>query len=303
MTAPKVSVILGVYNGERYLKEAIESVLSQTFTALELVIINDGSVDGTRSIVSSFNDRRIKAVHLPDNVGRCLARNKGLDIANGEYIAILDADDIFLPERVEKGVDYLDHNQKVGLIGSAWENIDGSGHKTVIYKLKTKYHPLYSICHSTSMYRKTCLSTSGAYRKEFDYGAEDYDLWMRIAMDWDVAIIDEVLVRYREHGGSFSYSNIDIMDNRSLFAMELAEERFLTGKDSLGYYREDQKGIKNNRKELAKHFLFWADYFLAKSKYSVFQDCLKKSIKYDSFIPRAYYLFLKSVIGRSVGGR
>src|SRR4029077_20706952 len=110
MNQPLVSVVMPVYNGERYLKEAIESVLFQTYKNLELVVVDDGSVDARKTIILSYSDSRIRLVENTKNSGIVFTRNKGLLAAQGEYIATLDCDDIALPDRIENQVNFLEKN-------------------------------------------------------------------------------------------------------------------------------------------------------------------------------------------------
>ena len=105
--SPKVSIIMPVYNTASFLKEAIESILSQTYSNFEFIIINDGSTDSSKSIIESFNDPRIKVINNEHNIGIIATRNKGLTYAQGEYIACMDSDDISLPTRIEKQVKYF----------------------------------------------------------------------------------------------------------------------------------------------------------------------------------------------------
>jgi len=118
MDRPKISVIMSVYNGEKYLREAIESILNQTFRDFEFIIINDGSTDKTSEILSSYNDPRIVIINNKRNIGLTKSLNKGLKMVKGEYIARQDADDVSLPERLERMVNFLDMNRDVGLLGS-----------------------------------------------------------------------------------------------------------------------------------------------------------------------------------------
>ncbi|HGF9542707.1 TPA: glycosyltransferase family 2 protein, partial [Acinetobacter baumannii] len=122
-----VSVVLPAYNAELYLKEAIDSVLSQTFTDFELIILNDGSIDRTEEIILSYNDSRIVYVKNEKNLGLIGTLNKGINLAKGKYIARMDADDICLPERFKKQVDFLEKNNEIDLIGTNAIKINNNG--------------------------------------------------------------------------------------------------------------------------------------------------------------------------------
>src|SRR4030067_2802339 len=112
--SPKVTVLMSVYNGEKYLEKAINSILNQTFTDFEFLIVNDGSTDGSVKIIESYNDHRIRLVHNEANIGLINSLNKGLDLAQGEYVARMDCDDISLTERLPKKVSFLE--KKTGIL-------------------------------------------------------------------------------------------------------------------------------------------------------------------------------------------
>jgi len=127
VSEPLVSVNMVVFNGERFIGEAIQSILDQTYTHFELVIMDDGSTDNTNIIVNSFSDPRIQFITSEKNNGIVHARNTALDISKGDYIAILDADDISLPARLEVEVSFLESNPEFGLVGGRAELIDENG--------------------------------------------------------------------------------------------------------------------------------------------------------------------------------
>lgn len=127
---PKVTVLMPVYNGEEYLREAIESILFQSFGNFEFLIIDDGSTDDSINIIASYTDPRIRVITNGENIGIARALNKGIELARGKYIARMDSDDISLPKRFEKQVDFLDKNPEIGIVGS-WIKTFG-GRKTII---------------------------------------------------------------------------------------------------------------------------------------------------------------------------
>ena len=129
---PKVTVLMPIYNGERYLGEAIDSILGQTLRDFELLIIDDGSTDGSRGIIESYSDSRINLVRNDCNLGLVATLNRGLELSRGDYIARMDCDDIALPTRLEKQVQYMDHNPEVGLCGTCYQWFDEKSTKTVL---------------------------------------------------------------------------------------------------------------------------------------------------------------------------
>src|ERR1700744_6185225 len=114
MTFPKISIVIPVYNGERFIGKAILSILNQTFKDIEVIIVDDGSFDGTVSVINSIKDVRIRLIQNNINMGNAKARNIGNEAARGKYIAVLDADDVALPERLQIQYNYLEQNTKVG---------------------------------------------------------------------------------------------------------------------------------------------------------------------------------------------
>jgi glycosyltransferase involved in cell wall biosynthesis len=124
---PRISVVMSVYNGEKYLRQAIESILQQTYTDFEFIIIDDGSTDSSREIIQSYDDKRIRLVINEQNIGLTKSLNKGIRLAKGEFIARMDADDISLPQRFEKQVAYLDSHPEVGVLGTYANIIDHRG--------------------------------------------------------------------------------------------------------------------------------------------------------------------------------
>lgn len=212
MKTPEVSVILTVYNGESYLSTAIESIFKQTFRDFELIVINDGSTDTTSAIIESYSDPRVIYLQNEKNIGSSKSLNKGLSIARGRYIAIMDADDISMPERFSKQFKFLESNPEVGVCGT-WNNvIDKKGN--LVGKAR---HPVSSnviscfllfdncISNPTTMYRKKIIQDIGYYNSEFIV-ALDYDLWTRTIGHYKFSNIPEFLLSYRKHGGNMSHN-------------------------------------------------------------------------------------------------
>lgn len=204
MPIPNVTVLMPVYNAAPYLREAIESILYQTYTDFEFLIINDGSTDNSLDIISSYQDHRIQLIENDRNVGLITTLNKGLDLAKGRYIARMDADDISLPSRLEKQVAYLDHNPTVGLLGTWMEKFWQSRSEIIRFPSEhTLIHVMLAFNnafgHNTMMMRRDFLEQSKLrYEPEFRH-AEDYAFWVRSVPYTQCANVPEVLVRYRFH--------------------------------------------------------------------------------------------------------
>src|SRR3954468_872886 len=201
---PKVTVLMAVYNGERYLREAIESVLSQTFADFEFLILNDGSTDSSAAIVRSYSDRRIRLIDNQRNVGLARSLNQGLELAQGTYVARQDADDISDPDRLARQVSFLEMHANVALVGTWYQKIDAGGQ--VIGRRQPPCEHI-EICwsllffcpfaHTAVMLRKDpVLEQVGFYNAALTYSM-DYELWFRIAARMPVANLGEYLLRVR----------------------------------------------------------------------------------------------------------
>ena len=204
MTAPKVSVVMPVYNGEHYVREAIDSVLNQTFKDFELIVINDGSTDGSAQVIESYRDSRIIFLCNSENTGLANVRNKGLDVASGEYIAWLDCDDISLPRRLEKQVALLDADPRIGLCGTWVRTIGGSTEDVWKYLTDPEFlraRMLFDdpLATSSVMMRAACVREPKLRFNLEHPPAEDYELWERISREWKISNIPEILTLYRLH--------------------------------------------------------------------------------------------------------
>lgn len=212
-TKPLVTVLMPVYNAEKYLKEAIDSILLQSFTDFEFIIINDGSTDNSKNIILSYNDKRIKYFENENNIKLIATLNRGLELANGKYIARMDADDISLPERLEKQVVFMDKNQDIGLCGT-WIQMMGTN-ELVDYPednemIKIHLMRYSSIGHATVMMRKDYFIKNSLYYDGNYIHAEDYELWSRCIQYFPMANIPEILYYVRIHMGRITVVYRDI---------------------------------------------------------------------------------------------
>lgn len=209
-TQPHVTVIMPVYNGAKYLRESIESILSQTYPHFELLIINDGSTDASVSIATSYNDPRIRLVHNERNLGLVATRNRGIRESTTEFVAFLDSDDIARPNRLAKQIEYFTQYPETILLGGGAELIDERGVKTGVawHENSTpdeiRCELLFKNCftQSTVMMRRSALPPE-LYREGYA-PAEDYDLWVRLASLGATANLPNTLVSYRVHGTNTS---------------------------------------------------------------------------------------------------
>ena len=247
---PRVAVLMSVYNGEKYLREAIDSILNQTFKDFEFLIIDDGSTDNSSDIIRSYTDPRIRLIQNEKNIGLTRSLNKGLKLAKGEYIARMDGDDIALSDRLEKQVSFLDKYEDVKLVGSSYYEIDESDKVLGRVDCLTNNDdiqrrfllPNNCFCHPSTMFRKECIEKVGTYREFFKY-AQDYDLWRRIAEEYNVANIGEPLLKWRISHNSISSTAKTFQYAFHHMGIILAEQRQKYGKDSLGYCPEKKKYV------------------------------------------------------------
>lgn len=241
MTDPKVSVVMPVFNGEKYLGEAIDSILKQSFFDFEFIIINDASDDNTSVILNDYflKDKRIVLIKNDNNMGLSSSLNKGLKMARGLYLARMDSDDIAISCRLKKQVSFLDNNPNVGMVGTAAYIVDLHGEALRKVKSSTDNEILKKalknsnqFIHPSMMFRKECIQKVGGYREELD-GSEDYDLWLRISEHFDIANLPEYLMSYRINPNSISVTKRLRQDALAEIAKELAIERQAHGSDRL----------------------------------------------------------------------
>lgn len=240
LNSPDVTVLMSVYNGERYLEEAIESILGQTFQDFEFIIINDGSTDGTEEILTRYQqmDDRIR-VYDQENLGLIAALNMGCQLARGKYIARMDADDVSLPERFSRQLSYMDAHPEVGILGTWTEYIDESGRRSDRLHLPTapsliRWALLFGnpIAHGSVMMRLDVIRRLGFYHSDALY-CEDYNLWSRASMVTRIANFPEVLLRYRVWRGSISLIHKQTQRRSSIKVMHSSIERLLNSEVSL----------------------------------------------------------------------
>lgn len=217
---PKVSVLMPVYKtDENYLREAIESILSQTFEDFEFLILDDCPEDDREEIIKSYKDKRIKYYKNEKNLGITPSRNKLIDMAKGEYLAVFDHDDVSLPERFEKQVQYLDEHQDVGVVLSNVKSlIKGriSANPIDDYNIKMALIRTCAMSHPASMIRKSVLINNNIRYEERFFPAEDYALWCRLIPFTNFYNIPDVLFHYRDHAENTSHKQEAKMQQATL---------------------------------------------------------------------------------------
>lgn len=232
---PKISVLMPVYNTkEKYLREAIESIINQTFGDFEFIIINDGSENNVEEVILSYKDKRIKYVKNDYNKGLIFTLNLGLELMQGEYLARMDSDDISLSERLEKQLDFMEKNPEIGISGT-WTKF--------LFKNQIVKHPtlneeiekvlLYfytALSHPTIIIRKNLIDKLNLRYNEADIHAEDYGLLLSLIGKTKFANIPEILLYYRKHRNQISKTYSKIQAQTTYRLMLEAQNRVL-GKD------------------------------------------------------------------------
>lgn len=216
---PLVTVLMPVYNGEKHLNQAIYSILNQTYSNFEFLIINDGSTDLSEEIILSFDDNRIRYVKNEKNIKLIQTLNKGIRLSKGKYIARMDCDDISDIQRLELQVSYMETNPSFGIIGTGFKIINDSKSqnrfkdpsKTVIYPTENnliKFHLIFNnvVLHPATLFRKAIFTNNVLYEEEFLH-VEEYRLWTQYITKTKFANLPDVLFSYRIHEDQISIQN------------------------------------------------------------------------------------------------
>ena len=215
--SPKVSVLMSVYNSELYLAEAIESILSQSFTDFEFIIVDDGSTDESNKIIQDYAgaDKRIRHVTLSENHGLAGALNHGLSLANGTYIARMDSDDISLPTRFQQQIAFIDNNPEVGVLGSRMQVVNKDKQLLFDYDVPLAHSLIVwnlffgrTFAHPSVMMRRDVLQSVNGYNATLN-AAQDVDLWARLVGLTKFSNLPDKLVTYRTHDRATSVSKAE----------------------------------------------------------------------------------------------
>ena len=240
----RVTVFLPVYNGAAYLAGAIESILGQTFQDFEFLIVDDGSTDETPLLLEKYDDPRIRVVTHAENAGVPATRNEGLELARGEYLAMIDSDDLAHPERLAAQVDFLDRHRDHAVVGSYAREIDEHG---------TLQRPLsrplgWKMLRASTLFMGTLRTPSAMGRleilRDFRYRAEfpvcsDSDVWARLGLDYRCANLPRELIFYRIHSESITKSETDRVKGR---------------KKAISRYLLERLGVRFDEYDLERHF-------------------------------------------------
>lgn len=249
----KVTVLLPTYQSGKYLKETIQSVLCQTFSDFELLVIDDASTDNTLEILHSFQDSRIRVMQGPCK-GLAEALNKGMQYAKGEYIARIDADDMMTPQRLEKQIVYMDTHLSVAVCGG-WQQYFGLStflHAPPESPQQCRANLLFrcDLCHSTLMLRKDVFLQNNLFYNS-DYAAEDFELWTRVLDFGEIANLSEILGYYREDGESITSQKKEVLNSQQSKIIAATLSRNLQmelSRQQQAYFEEDNSFFKKKGK-------------------------------------------------------
>lgn len=240
---PTVSVVIPTFNAITYLPKTLESVLNQTFTNFEVIIVDDGSSDTTQDWICNLADARVKTI-LQTNQGVAVARNAGI-ASSGDYIAFLDSDDLWEPTKLERQVQCLEANPNVGLVNTWIKNIDAQGNYLSVVPAPEAEGNVWNqiieenliLCGSVPMVRRSCFEVVGVFDHNL-LSAEDWDMWIRLAAKYSFALIKEPLVFYRQHLKSKSNN----LEKHLLYRLKTIDKTFQSVPAELHYLKDRSYG-------------------------------------------------------------
>lgn len=298
---PLVSVIMPVYNASEYIREAIQSILDQTFNCFEFIIVNDGSNDDSVSIISDYNDSRIILL-TQQNEGLAKALNAGLSKAKGKYIARMDADDISFPKRLQIQFDYLEANKECVVVGSNTELIDRFGNFLYYSRQPLGDDEIRNVLpgtpffHSSTMFRRKEAIVIGGYSIVNRHLFEDVILWNKFSKIGKLNNLPEVLLKYRI--SPFNYSNFNISLREKIFELSIRASNNLP----ISEKEFANLNIKKQRKRsksyiLGNYYFFLGKIYLERNfnrNKAIFNFCC--SLVFYPFNPKAHFNLLLSIL-------
>jgi glycosyltransferase involved in cell wall biosynthesis len=237
---PRVAVVMSAFNAERFLAPAVESILNQTWRDLSLIVVDDGSTDGTADILRGICDSRLQVLRQKRNLGLVQALNLAIGYTRSELVARMDADDLAMPERLAQQVALLDSQPQTAAVGTACTVIDDQD--AVIGRIDVETDPdrisqklltTNQIVHPSVMMRASAVRELGGYRDLAGRTAQDYDLWLRMSERWPLANLAAPLLRYRVHSGQISVSKLRTQAAAAALYCALARQRRSSGMENL----------------------------------------------------------------------
>lgn len=304
---PRISVVMSVYNGEKYLREAIESILRQTFTDFEFIIVNDGSTDSSLEIIQSYPDERIRLINNEKNIGLTKSLNKALKLAGGEYIARQDADDISLPNRFEEQMKYFEEHPETALLGTSFYRIgrDGEviGKRIALANPDNKLRQENQFMHGSVMFRKEVIDNLGGYNELIRY-SQDYELWLRIAKHYQTRNLTRVLYQFRHHDDNIRLKNWEESTLCHLLALRLTGDEL--DKEMIEVIID--RGIKSLHSYFSKQEKIYfhkviADIHVHNNELRAAQEEYKKILSLNPFDAKTNINMVRSYLGKGVMSR
>jgi hypothetical protein len=287
---PIVTVLMSVRNGERYLDDAVGSILGQTLSDIELLVVDDGSTDESLSMLQAHaaNDARVRVETQPGR-GVAVALNRGLATARGRYVARMDADDISVTDRLAQQVSLLERDPTLVLVGSCIDVLDAGGsvvarldHPSAPDAVREQLLDGNCIVHPTVVFRTDAVRDAGGYRSAFVH-AEDYDLWLRLSETYRLANVQQRLLGYRVHPCQVTSDNLAEQAMSAIAARVVAkirragaEEPVLPERVDLSFLRK--LGVSDNEiaREIAANAITWSGMFAGIST-TASEDALRQA--------------------------
>ena len=304
---PKISVVMSVYNGEKYLREAIESILKQTFSDFEFIIVNDGSTDSSLSIIQSYSDERIRLINNEKNIGLTKSLNKALKLAGGEYIARQDAEDISLLNRFEEQMKYFEKHPETALLGTSFYKInrdgEGIGKRIALANPGNALFKENQFMHGSVMFRKEVIDNLGGYNELIRY-SQDYELWLRIAKHYQTRNLTKALYKFRYHDSNIRLTNWEESTLCHLLALRLTRNEL--GEEILKAINDS--GIKSLHSYLSKQEKIYfhkviADIHVHNNELKAAQEEYKKILSLNPFDAKTNINMVRSYLGKGVMSR
>lgn len=305
-----ISVVIPAYNCAQYLQESLNSILTQTYKPIEVIVVNDGSTDNTDQILSSIKDSRLKVINNEKNSGIVYSLNAGIKEASSDYIARMDSDDIAHPMRIEEQIAYLIKNKHVAVLGTHFEFLS---HNTVVKfpsehnQIKSRLFYSNSLGHPTVMINRKIVGDDLAYKEQYKY-AEDYELWNRLSHKYTIENLPLNLLKYRIHPNQIS-SSLQPTQNEIVTAIRLENINRLGIQlyDSSrldGIFR-DTFSLSNESAELARNIISANNKqnIYPQREFTSFIDNACGRMSEGIFLPKSYFKFhskrmIKSILAK-----
>ena len=297
---PKVSVLMPAYNSGKYIQQSIQSILDQTFQDFELIIVNDGSTDNTHDIITSFSDDRIRYYQNDGNKGLIYTRNKQINLASTEYIALLDSDDLANKLRLEIEYGLLNDKNNLSFVSSSFYMIDENNNiinDKNVFKLdyqETKTLSLFlnPVATSSIMFKKSHLPKE-LFRKEYPV-CEDYDLWTRIMIKGEGIVIPDYLVSYRIYNESICKKVPDlIIDRRNQIVLNQLNHYFpnlISEEEKMNHLSLVDFSLKNSSSDLPALQNWIEKLLLLNQTYKHFDDAILKQVIFERVLKKCLRL-------------